>query len=226
MDLAWDLFGQGRFPEYAFIRAETQTQGRGQFGREWVSDPGNLFVTLRLPDSAESLDTLLPLAIARCVVGALGDLHIPARIKWPNDIMMDASKVGGILIEQKAGVIMAGIGLNISFAPENSPKENFFHITSGCLKESGVNLEPSQMWGLILKNIRYHIPGMMREPSKIAKDTEALLAFKGESVVLEDAGENDGPARILGIDQQGRLIIETIKGIRSIGQGRICPRVV
>ncbi len=226
MDLAWDLLSQGLFPEYAFIRAESQTHGRGQFGREWVSDPENLFVTLRLSDSAESLDNLLPLAVALGVVMALEDLHVSAGIKWPNDIMMGNSKVGGILIEKKAGVIMAGIGLNISFAPETSQKENFFHIRSGCLKESGVNLEASRVWNLILKSIRHHMPGMMREPSKIAKDTEAWLAFKGETVVLEDAGENDGPARILGIDKNGRLIIETIKGKRSISQGRIYPGVV
>ena len=226
MDLAWDLFSQGRFPEYAFVRAESQTHGRGQFGREWVSEPGNLYVTLRLPDSAESLDNLLPLAVALCVVRALEELHVPARIKWPNDIMMDASKMGGILVEKKAGVIMAGIGINISFAPETSQKENFFHIKSGCLKESGVNLEAPRVWNLILKNIRRHMPGMMRAPARVAQDTAALLAFKGETVVLEDADENDGPARILGINEQGRLIIETTKGVRFISQGRIYLRVV
>ncbi len=226
MDLAWDLHGQGRFPEYAFILAESQTQGRGQFGREWVSDPGNLYVTLRLPDSAQTLDSLLSLAVALSVAGVLEDLHIPARIKWPNDIMVGYAKVGGILIEHKESGIMAGIGLNIAFAPENSAKKFFFHIKSGCLKESGVNLEPSQVWNLIFKKIRGHLPGIMKEPSKVAKDTEALLALKEDSVVVGDAGVLNGPARILGIDSQGRLIIETIKGIKSIDQGRILPRII
>ena len=226
MDLAWDLSCQGLFPEYAFIRAENQTQGRGQFRREWVSDFGNLFVTLRLPDSAEALDNLLPLAMALTVVSAIEELNVPARIKWPNDIMIGYSKVGGILIEKKGPVIMAGIGLNLSFAPESSPEENFFYIKAGCLKESGVNLNASQVWNLIFEKIRSHMPGMVREPSTVAKETEAWLALKGEAVVLKNAGENDGPARILGIDQQGRLLIETIKGVKSISRGRIYPRVV
>jgi BirA family biotin operon repressor/biotin-[acetyl-CoA-carboxylase] ligase len=226
MDLAWALFQQGWFPEFAFVRAETQTHGRGRFGRAWVSAPGNLFVTLRLPDSAGILDTLLPLALGLTLVRALEPLRVPARIKWPNDVLIGFSKVGGILVEKKGPVIMAGLGVNISSAPESSLGEKFFHIKSGCLAESGVNLEPSELWALILEQIKGRIPGMMSDPSTVVEHTGAVLAFKGETVVLEETGDSDGPARITGIDAQGGLIIETIKGIRSIRRGRIVPRVV
>ena len=226
MDLAWDLAGRNLLPEFAFVRAETQTHGRGQFGRAWVSAPGNLFVTVRLPESAEILDTLLPLALGLALVRALETLRVPARIKWPNDILIGLSKVGGILVEKKGPVIMAGMGLNICSAPESSLGENFFHIKSGCLAESGVNLEPSEVWALVLEQIKRHIPGMISNPITVVEHTGAVLAFKGETVVLEDTGDNNGPARIAGIDPQGRLIIETINGIRSIRRGRIYPRVV
>jgi len=226
MDLAWDLAGRNLLPEFAFVRAETQTHGRGQFGRAWVSAPGNLFVTLRLPDAAEILDTLLPLALSLVLVRALETLRVSAQIKWPNDILIGLSKVGAILVEKKGPVIMAGMGLNITCAPEGGLGEKFFHIRSGCLAESGVNLEPSDIWTLILEQIKHHIPGMMSHPLTVVEHTEAVLAFKGETVVLEDTGDSDGPARITGIDAQGRLIIETIKGIRSISRGRIYPRVV
>lgn len=225
MDIAWDLFGQGLFSEYAFVLAKNQTRGRGQFGREWVSDSGNLFATVRIPDSARVLDNLLPLAMALCVVRALETLTIPARIKWPNDVMTGYSKVGGILIEKKGPVIMAGIGLNIGSAPESSPGEKFFQIKAGCLKESGVNMKPCQVWALILEQVRCRLPGMIEAPSTVAEDAQRRLAFKGDPVVLEDACAFNGPARILGIDQQGSLIIETIKGIRSINRGRIYPRI-
>lgn len=226
MDLAWDLAGRNLLPEFAFVRAEIQTHGRGQFGRAWVSAPGNLFVTIRLPDSAEVLDTLLPPALGLALVRALETLRVPARIKWPNDILIGLSKVGGILVEKKGPVIMAGMGVNICSAPESSLRENFFHIKSGCLSESGVNLEPSDLWTLVFEQIKGRIPGMMSDPLAVVEDTGAVLAFKGETVVLEETGDTDGPGRILGIDAQGRLIIETIKGIRSIRRGRIVPRVV
>ena len=226
MDLAWDLAGRNFLPEFAFVRAEIQTHGRGRFGRIWVSAPGNLFVTVRLPDSAEVLDTLLPLALGLALVRALEMIRVPSRIKWPNDILIGLSKVGGILVEKKGPVIMAGMGVNICSAPESSLRENFFHIKSGCLSESGVNLEPSELWALILEQIKGRIPGMMSDPSTVVEHTGAVLAFKGETVVLEETGDSDGPARITGIDAQGGLIIETIKGIRSIHRGRIVPRVV
>lgn len=226
MDIAWDLARRNLFPEFAFVRAEHQTHGRGQFGRTWVSAPGNLFATVRLPDSAGVLDTLLPLALGLTLVRALETVGAPAQIKWPNDILIGMSKAGGILVEKKGAVIMAGIGLNICSAPGSSSRENFFHIKSGCLTESGVNLEPSDLWTLILEQIKRRLPGMISEPSTVAEDTEAVLAFQGEPVVLENTGDSDGPARILGIDPQGRLIIETIKGIRPISRGRISPRLV
>jgi biotin-(acetyl-CoA carboxylase) ligase len=66
----------------------------------------------------------------------------------------------------------------------------------------------------------------MSDPLTVVEDTGAVLAFQGETMVLEETGDSDGPGRILGIDAQGGLIIETIKGIRSIRRGRIVPRVV
>ncbi len=226
MDLAWNLFDQGLILEYEFILSKHQTRGRGQFGREWVSDSGNLFATVRLPDSAQTLDNLLPLATALCVVNTLEPLHIPAMIKWPNDIMIGHAKIGGILIETKGPVVMAGMGLNIRSAPESSRNEIFFHIKAGCLKEFGVNLKPSEIWHLILTKTKRHLPDMISAPSLVAENAQRRLAFKGDPVVLEDTGENDGPARILGIDQNGSLIIETIKGIKTIHQGRVFPWVI
>lgn len=226
MDLAWEFFDRDLFPEYAFVLADSQTRGRGQFGREWVSAPGNLFVTLRLPDSARALDHLLPLALALVVAKALDRLHVSVRIKWPNDLMTGDAKAGGILIEHKGTVIMAGLGLNICSAPENSLLEFFFHIKSGCLKNSGVNLEPSEIWTLILEQIKCGLPGMIASPATVVEDVQKQLAFIKETVVLENTVDNDGPARILGIDLHGRLIIETTKGVKSINRGRIYPRVV
>ena len=225
MDIAWSLFGQGLFSDYTFVLAKNQTRGRGQFGREWVSDSGNLFATIRIPDSARVLDNLLPMAMALCVVMALETLTIPAQIKWPNDIMTGYSKVGGILIEKKGPVVMAGIGLNIGSAPESSPGEKFFQIKAGCLKESGVNLNPCQVWTQILEQIRCRLPGMVAAPSTVAENVQRRLALAGDPVVLENTGDTDGPARILGIDPQGSLIIETIKGIKTINRGRIYPRI-
>jgi BirA family transcriptional regulator, biotin operon repressor / biotin---[acetyl-CoA-carboxylase] ligase len=226
MDLAWDLHGSGLFSEYAWVLAQSQTRGRGRMGRQWVSVFGNLFAAIRLPDAAGDLGGLLSLSLALPLVTTLAHLDVPARIKWPNDIMVGPCKVGGILVEEKQKKIVAGIGMNLCTAPQISGTENFFHITAGCLHQFGVHITPSGLWHLFLKNITYQFPKMMSDPAFIAKKVDAHLAWKDQAVVLENTGKHDGPAQILGVDPRGRLSIRTAKGISFISSGTIHPRMI
>nr|NJM04875.1 hypothetical protein [Desulfobacula sp.] len=184
MDLAWDLAGLSLLPEFAFVRAGAQTRGRGQFGRAWVSGQGNLMATVRLPDGAKRLEGLLSPALALVLAEALNRLGVPARIKWPNDILAENLKIGGILIETRGSVILAGIGINIQTAPEPGPAEKYFHIQAGCLQNFGVNLEPFGLWALFLENIRHRLPGLISDPSRVPEQALPFLAFRGEAVVL------------------------------------------
>ena len=225
MDLAWELYGTGRFPEYAWVLAENQTRGRGRMGRQWVSVSGNLFAAIRLPDAARSLGTLLPMAVALPLVDTLASLGVPGLIKWPNDIMVGQCKVGGILVEEKQKILVAGIGVNLCAAPENSGTEKFFHIRAGCLKQSGVDLTILRLWHLCLTQIMQTFPALISDPALAAQKVDAHLAWKDQTVVAENTGKGDGPARILGIDQQGRLCLRTAAGISLIDSGTIHPRM-
>jgi BirA family biotin operon repressor/biotin-[acetyl-CoA-carboxylase] ligase len=225
MDLAWDLYRSGRFPEYAWVLAENQTRGRGRMGRQWVSVSGNLFAALRLPDAARNLGTLLSMALALPLVRTLEELGVTGLIKWPNDIMAGPCKVGGILIEDKHQAMIAGIGMNLCAAPENSGTEKFFHIKAGCLQASGVDVDPYRLWDLCLIHILQQFPALVSDPALVAKQVDAHLAWKDQVVVVENTGKNDGPARILGIDPAGRLCIRTTKGISPISSGTVHPRM-
>jgi BirA family biotin operon repressor/biotin-[acetyl-CoA-carboxylase] ligase len=225
MDLAWLLYDQNRFPEYAWVLARTQTRGRGRQGRVWVSVPGSLAVTLRLPDTAALSGPLLSMAMALPLVRALGELHVPASVKWPNDILIHDRKAGGILIEEKQGVFMAGIGMNIQNAPENSVMENFFHLPAGCLNLSGVKLPLFDIWRCFLKNILDRFSALTADPAAVVREVNTVLAWKNEPVVLEHTKNFDGPAIVLGVDDQGRLEVRTNKGIVHIRSGTVTPRV-
>ena len=225
MDLAWSLYGQGRFPEFAWVMAHTQTRARGRQARTWVTEPGSLAVTLRLPATAENLGPLVSMATALVLVRALADIDVQAGIKWPNDILVHGRKAGGILIEEKQGVFMAGIGVNIGKAPENSIMEHFFHLPAGCLSLSGVGLDLFDIWGGILEKIRDRFPAMTADPAAAVREMNAVLAWKNETVVLAHTGIHDGPAIVLGVDLQGRLEVRTTKGIACIQSGTLYPRV-
>jgi len=101
------------------LLADAQTSGRGRRGRRWHSQPGegltfSLAVALRRP--LREL-TALPLVAGVAVARALHALGLgKAALKWPNDIVVDGAKLGGILIETKSlnGKVKAVIGVGIN----------------------------------------------------------------------------------------------------------------
>jgi BirA family biotin operon repressor/biotin-[acetyl-CoA-carboxylase] ligase len=117
--LAAELAAAGAAEGLAVL-ADEQTAGRGQHGRSWLATPGDavLLSVLLLPPPALRRPAVLTawaaVAVATVVEEVAGR---PARIKWPNDVLVDRRKVCGILIEQGAGpagpATVAGIGLNV-----------------------------------------------------------------------------------------------------------------
>jgi len=103
------------------LATEEQSAGRGRRGRRWHSRPGDLTFSLarRIGRPAGEL-TALPLVAGAAAAGALRELGVKAALKWPNDLMVEGMKLGGILVEtrQDAGATRAvfGIGINCSGA--------------------------------------------------------------------------------------------------------------
>jgi BirA family biotin operon repressor/biotin-[acetyl-CoA-carboxylase] ligase len=109
-----------------WITARAQTAGRGRRGRDWVSEPGNLYATLLLtdpapPERAPQLSFVAALAV-HDAVSALAPALVPRlQLKWPNDVLADGAKLAGILIEAEGAsplVAVVGIGVNCRHHPE------------------------------------------------------------------------------------------------------------
>lgn len=123
-------------PEGLLVLAETQTAGRGRQGRRWITPRGAALafsLVLRpalTPAEASRVTMLAGLAACEAVEQAAG---VPAALKWPNDVLLDGRKAGGILVESgltEAGLayLVLGIGLNVSAAPP--PAAVMFPATS------------------------------------------------------------------------------------------------
>ena len=118
MDLIHELAERGA-EAGSMVVATEQLQGRGSRGRPWHSPPGGLWLSaLYRPQSTGGLE-LLSVRVGLAVARAL-DPHVPApvRLKWPNDLMLDGRKLGGILCEARwqgaaLGWIAVGVGLNV-----------------------------------------------------------------------------------------------------------------
>ncbi len=118
MDEAAKL-GEGDAEEGAVVVAEVQRAGRGRRGRSWVSQPGNLLVSVLFRPTLEALPFISiigGIAAARAVRKVTG---LDPKIKWPNDLLIGGRKAAGILAESAiAGdtvwYAVLGVGINVS----------------------------------------------------------------------------------------------------------------
>jgi BirA family transcriptional regulator, biotin operon repressor / biotin---[acetyl-CoA-carboxylase] ligase len=122
MDALHEL-AQGGAPVGTAVVAEAQTAGRGSRGRSWASPPGGLWLSVLARPATAGLE-LLSLRAGLAVAELLGRLGAGTRIglKWPNDLMLDDRKTGGILCEARwHGASLAwvaiGLGLNVGNRP-------------------------------------------------------------------------------------------------------------
>jgi BirA family biotin operon repressor/biotin-[acetyl-CoA-carboxylase] ligase len=112
------LAGQGA-AEGSWLRAGRQTGGRGRMGRSWESPSGNLFCsTLVRARAGDPPAHTLALVAANAVHALVAPLcRGQARIKWPNDVLVDGAKMAGILLERSSDAIIVGIGVNVKGHP-------------------------------------------------------------------------------------------------------------
>jgi BirA family biotin operon repressor/biotin-[acetyl-CoA-carboxylase] ligase len=106
-------------PHGTVVTASEQTAGRGRQGRTWSAPPDRaLLCSIVVRDPSP----LLPLAAALAVAEVAGDR---ARIKWPNDVLLDGRKLAGILVEGRPqeGWAVLGIGINVAVRPDELPPE-------------------------------------------------------------------------------------------------------
>ena len=128
----WQLINQGEKSGCVVI-ATQQTAGRGQWGRQWQSSTGGLYLSMAIDPKLQATSSYqLTLASAWGITAQLQKCGLPIGIKWPNDLVLDGRKLGGILTETKVNqgqITQAVIGVGINWTNE--------------VPETGINL---QLW--------------------------------------------------------------------------------
>lgn len=206
--ILWDLLEQGA-PEGTVAIAHQQETGRGQRGRSWQSAPGGLYLSMGLTPNRESSDAIgLTLCCAWGIAAALQDWHIPAGLKWINDVVLDGLKLGGILTETRIqqGQIhraVVGIGLNwVNPVPETGVALQPWLMSQG--KHDIDALE--QVAAIALQGAMggYRFWQSVGT-SGLLPHYERLLVNRGQSIVYEGQA-----AIVLGVTAQGQLRIRGV----------------
>ncbi|TKD59047.1 biotin--[acetyl-CoA-carboxylase] ligase [Flavobacterium sp. ASW18X] len=199
--------------DFTLVSCDEQTQGRGQVGNTWQSEPfKNLtlsvlknFDALHVEDFFY-LNCVVSLAIAK----TLKDLSVGrVRVKWPNDIMAGNKKICGILIENllQTGHIkksIIGIGLNVN-------QESFNNLPSATsvLLQTGKEKDREEVLQILIKNLKecFTIYPVSKYEF-LKKEYENLLFRRGTVSTFKDTHKKQFSAVILGVSLEGRLQLQ------------------
>ena len=227
MDLAWKLAEEGILPEWGSVLAARQTAGRGQLRREWISPPGNLHVSLLLPRrlAASPAGALLPVVLGWMCAEALEEEGVPLRIKWPNDLLLEGRKVGGMLVEDRGERTLAGIGLNLRHAPPDDALRAQHAAPAGTLEAKKRGSTPLVTWLPLVKRLQKVYESSVQElvPPEIISLATDKLAWMGRRVRIVEGGNTPYTAVLLGLAPDGGLIVGRDGEEETIHSGSILP---
>ena len=184
---------QAGAPHGTLVTAGEQTAGRGRQGRGWVTPPGTaIAASLVLREH----DALLPLRAGLAVADVAGPR---ARVKWPNDVLLDGRKVAGILAEGRPqeGWTVLGIGVNVALDPAALAPE--VAALAGTLGRPPRAVEPT---------LGELLAALERRLAEAAPTTLAALRERDALLGAEVRWERGGGVGA-GIDDTGALLVRT-----------------
>jgi len=209
-----------------WVVAHEQTAGRGRRGREWVSEPGNLFCSLLLKldvsvADAAQLSFVASLAVRDTLADILSNDDI-VRCKWPNDILIQGRKVCGILLES-AGVsaaqpeyVIIGIGINLKTFPDETMYE-----TTCLAKESGRDHTLEEVMAILAPNMTHWISIWQQKGFTGIRTVwlKKAAGLKKDMTVRLNNQQISG--QFVDLDPTGGLILSTEDGMKTITAGDV-----
>lgn len=209
-------------------RALTQTLGRGTRGRVWHGSNDCLMFSVGIPIGKDlRIISAVTLVIGAHMVLALRERGIEAQIKWPNDILLNGKKLAGILVEVAKGpdqnyVLVVGVGLNLKNPSIQS--EYGASALSDVLQDS--ELDADRWIKILAPNILNAVQEVITEGlerTQLLWDTIAAYTNQTVSVVEENEAPYD--AVMVGIDDQGRLLVRIGSKVKSLLSGMVSIRL-
>ncbi len=218
------LFKAGNPVHAQAVLALRQTHGRGRQGKSWVAPVGTT-VPLSLAwefDLPAAQLSALPLVVALATWQVLTALDVPAQIKWPNDIVVEQAKLGGILVETlqigNKSLAIIGIGLNLA-APVLKDQQ-----TLGIWDYAPL-CQPNYLVSFLLLALNHALTQFRTHGFSLFKKAylqanrdlnKPVVLWQGQNILAQGVVE--------GVDERGALILHTEKGYQYFTSGQISLR--
>ncbi|SNS62797.1 BirA family transcriptional regulator, biotin operon repressor / biotin-[acetyl-CoA-carboxylase] ligase [Belliella buryatensis] len=215
--LAMEMLKDKKVAEGSVVITDHQTKGKGQRGNTWESQEGkNLtFSIILMPRFLEAMDQFqLNMVVSISILEALDGISTGLKVKWPNDIIHEVDgKIAGILIENiisqnKIESAIIGIGLNVN--------QRYFRIdTATSLSNlSGFDFDKHVLFEKLIQKLEFYYLELKKGNKKIIKEQYLNKLYRYQKLAdFEDQVQFKG--KILGIKDDGRLIIEKETGLQN-----------
>ncbi len=197
----WIKKNRKRLSDLDSVIAITQTAGKGRGSNRWFSPPGGLWLSLmieKFPGSRGSLSLVSSVATAE----TLENYGLEVHLKWPNDIIVNSKKIGGVLIEKAQDGLVVGIGLNLNV--KNSDFPDFLHSKIITAKEViKKNLPIEEVAREIIKRIdigRNELERIYVRYLSLNQDIGRMVGIVGPKETFK--------GRVMGIQLDGGIRIE------------------
>lgn len=195
---------------FVVVHAKNQTHGKGQMGAKWISKSGkNLTMSILIKDVVKDIQQIFDLnvAVACSVLSVLQTFDIPnLSIKWPNDIMSDNKKIGGILIENLVNaqqiVAVVGIGINVNQTDFGALKQ-----ASSLLNESKIFFDIDKLVLAITENIIENIQKFSESSDFFWQQYHAVLFKKDLPTLFENIDKSRFLGMIKEVSRNGKLVV-------------------
>lgn len=199
----------------AVLLAENQTAGRGRNGRTWSAMPrAQVTMSMGIPTAGLSAASWgwVPLITGLAVIDAVAEIAgVRAGLKWPNDVLAgsNSGKLAGILAEASApaGVIVVGVGLNVSLRQEDLPDA----AATSLLILGAADVDRTALAVALLRNMSRRVGHLLSTGvgAGLVDEYVGKSSTVGRRVRAILPGDREVTGQALGVDEQGRLRIDT-----------------
>jgi len=213
------------------VMAEHQSQGRGRRGRTWVSPFGhNIYMSLlwTFQGGIGELEGL-SLACALAVLRSLRKLSYKGgQVKWPNDVLFNDKKLAGILLEVSGDVsgpckIVIGIGLNTDMPSEAG--KSIDQPFSDLISVNGEAIDRNLIASVLVSEMVVIIREFERSGfSSLVGEWMGADVYLGRGIEVRSAHTAQF-GLCAGVDDAGRLLLDTTEGRKTISGGEVMPSV-